>query len=336
LPEAGGGSVHKAAGKYHQIGYAPGAGELIAAIGAFDGFHKGHQALLDAARKQAVRAGLKWGTVTFYGHPDTLLVSSKFKSLFVKKERLVLEKFFSVPVSNRIKFTKDIAEMSPGEFLDFISEEFGIKGIVVGEGFRFGKNRTGTTELLERECRERGWIFEVVGAVRDEEGQVVSSTSIRESVAGGDMARVWEKLGYPLFYGNRVIHGNERGRTLGFPTANLEVGVEKVYPRKGVYATLAFALGQWYIGAANIGLNPTFDDVGELRFEVNVQDFDGDLYDREITVFMLRHIRDERRFRDLGSLKGQLTLDAAAVKKFCERALGEYSELWSLFKKALS
>jgi riboflavin kinase/FMN adenylyltransferase len=304
---------------------------MIAAIGAFDGFHKGHRILLESARKLAEQTGIDWCTVTFERHPDSFLVSPDFKLLFVKRELVILEKFFSVPTSCRIEFTEEIARMSPDEFFGYISGEFGICGVVVGEGFRFGRNRMGTTEILKRECLKRGWVSEIVPVLRDEKGDIISSTSIRNAVASGNMSGVQEMLGYPIFYLNRVVHGNERGRKLGYPTANLEIPPEKIPPRKGVYATLALYRGKWYAGAANIGLNPTFGDVGGLRFEVNLQNFAGDLYGEEIAVFVLEYIREERHFENAEALKEQMRRDSAAVKETGGRFLKKNPELWKRF-----
>jgi riboflavin kinase/FMN adenylyltransferase len=304
---------------------------MIAAIGAFDGFHKGHRALLNKARELAASTGSAWGTVTFSGHPDTLLSSSEFKSLFTAKERAVLERFFSVPKTCRMEFTREVANMTPREFFDHIASRFGVNGVVVGEGFRFGNGRAGTTATLEAECRERGWISSVVPLTKDKSGSPVSSTAIREAAAAGDMARAWDMLGYPFFCFSRVIRGNERGRVLGFPTANLDIPPDKAAMRGGVYATLVLALGEWRVGAANVGLNPTFGDVRETRFEVNLMDFEGDLYGRDIAVFMLKYIRDERRFDSQASLIEQITRDSAAIREAGEYALRTHSCLWEKF-----
>jgi riboflavin kinase/FMN adenylyltransferase len=308
---------------------------MIAAIGAFDGFHKGHQALLERAAELARSTGSEWGTVTFSRHPDTLLSSPSFKSLFTAKERRILEKFFSVPETGMMEFTKQIAGMTPREFLDHIAGAFGVNGAVVGEGFRFGAGRAGTTATLVTECRERGWVSDVVPLTKGADGLPISSTALRESAASGDMERAWDMLGYPFFCFGRVIHGNERGRALGFPTANLDIPANKAAMRRGVYATLVFALGKWYTGAANVGLNPTFDDVGGPRFEVNLTDFGGDLYGRDIAVFMLKHVRDERRFSDAAGLKEQIARDAAAVREAGGHALLSHSALWEKFGRTI-
>jgi riboflavin kinase/FMN adenylyltransferase len=308
---------------------------MIAAIGAFDGFHKGHQALLKRAGELADSAGSTWGTVTFSRHPGTLLSSPKFKSLFTMEERVILEKFFSVPETGMMEFTRQVAGMTPREFFDHIALKFGVNGVVVGESFRFGAGRTGTTATLEAECRERGWVSDIVPLTKGADGSPVSSTAIREATESGDMERAWEMLGYPFFCFGRVIHGNERGRKLGFPTANLDIPPNKAAMRRGVYATLVLALGEWHIGAANVGLNPTFDDVEGTRFEVNLMDFGGNLYGRDIAVFLLKHVRDERRFSDTAGLKEQIARDAAAVRKAGGHALLVHSALWEKFGKII-
>ena len=309
---------------------------MIAAIGAFDGFHKGHQALLRVAEKRAGESGTGWGTITFENPPEVLLFSPNFKSLFTTRERLVLEKFFDVQRSIRLPFTKEMSQMSPILFLDFISEKFGICGLVVGEEFRFGKERGGNVGLLARESAERGWVFDAVPLLRDAYSGIISSTAIREAVTRGDMARAWEMQGYPFFFVSRVIHGNERGRALGYPTANLDICREKVSMKYGVYATLVRAMGKWYIGAANVGLNPTFDDIGGMRFEVNLLDFSSDLYGQEIAVFFIEHVRDEMRFDSPCGLVEQMRDDTLIIRDIGRRASDIHAELWEALGKAMT
>jgi riboflavin kinase/FMN adenylyltransferase len=225
--------------------------------------------------------------------------------------------------------------MSPDEFLDFISDEFGVSGIAVGEGFRFGKNRAGTTDCLSRRCRERHWPLGIVPTVNDRLGKPVSSTSIRDTVSMGDTRYARETQGHPYFCVGPVIRGNERGRTIGYPTANLETAPEKVSPRRGSYAAMAFVNGHWRAGAANIGVNPTFNDVGGTRFEVFLLDFEGDIYGREIAVFLLEHIRDEMRFASVGELKEQISRNVAEVRKIAEHSTRNEHALWEKFRKTL-
>ncbi|MDR1580587.1 MAG: riboflavin biosynthesis protein RibF [Synergistaceae bacterium] len=312
---------------------------MIAAIGAFDGFHKGHQALLERARTMAAGVRLDWGAVTFTPHPDKFLSSRKtqknFKFLYTKRERRILESFFAIPTVHEIEFSPRFANMSPVEFLDFISGEFGVDGIVVGEGFRFGKNRAGTTDWLSDECRKRSWPFGAVPAVNGLRGEPVSSTSIREVVSAGNMRYAWEWQGHPYFCAGPVVHGNERGRMIGFPTANLETASEKVAARRGSYAAMAFVNGRWRAGAANIGVNPTFNDIEGTRFETFLLDFEDDIYGTEIVVFLLEHLRDETRFGSVDELKEQISQNVIEVRKIAERTLREERRLWEKFHETL-
>ncbi|MDR3280595.1 MAG: riboflavin biosynthesis protein RibF [Synergistaceae bacterium] len=309
---------------------------MIAAIGAFDGFHRGHRSLLEIARERAASIGTTWGTVTFTRHPDALFSSLGFKSLFTSEELLILEEYFDIPSTRKIDFTRKIADMTPREFLDYISLEFGVRGVVVGEDFRFGRGRVGDKDTLRQECLGRGWECDIVPTLFTGENTPVSSTEIRESVSEGDMPRARDMLGYPFFCLGRVVHGNERGRELGYPTANIDMNPLKVTSRRGVYATVVRAMGNWYAGSANIGFNPTFTDVQGIRFEVNLIGFDGCLYDKRIAVFMLEHIRDERRFDGPDSLKRQMALDADSIEAIGQRELTVHSRLWKKWASILS
>jgi riboflavin kinase/FMN adenylyltransferase len=225
--------------------------------------------------------------------------------------------------------------MSPAEFLDFISDGFGVSGIVVGEDFRFGKDRAGTTDFLSDECPKRRWPLGIVPAVNDAGGRPISSTSIREAVSCGNMRYAWESQGHPYFCAGPVVHGNERGRTIGFPTANLETASEKVGARRGSYAALAFVNGGWRAGAANIGVNPTFDDVGGTRFETFLLDFEGDIYGAQIAVFLLEHLRDETCFGSVDELKEQIGQNAVEAREIAERSLRDERALWEKFRRTL-
>lgn len=304
---------------------------MIAAIGAFDGFHRGHQALLRRASEIAKETGEPWGVITFTRHPDRFLGFEGFKSLFMLNEQRMLEQYFEIPIVHRLAFTPQLARMTPEEFLDYASNVFGVRGIVVGEDFRFGRDRAGTPDYLCRECTARHWAIEIIPIQITQEGVPVSSTVIRNAVMEGNLPYAWDLLTYPFFYRSSVQHGDGRGRKLGFPTANLTIDPEKISPRKGVYATLVLCDGAWYVGAANIGCNPTFTGIDDLRFEVNLLDYSGSLYDRELSVFLLRHIRDERRFDDVDELKRQVAQDTGQIGSIALRALQTYGDMWKHF-----
>lgn len=307
---------------------------MIAAIGAFDGFHKGHQALLETAKNTASVVDGAWGVVTFSRSPGSLFARKGAGFLFTNAEQVALENFFEIPEVHRIDFTRGIANMSPDTFLDYIAREYGANGIVVGADFKFGKDRSGDVGFLEGSCRARGWPLDVV-PIQTVDDVPVCSTTVRNAVTAGDMGYARRLLGYPYFCASRVIHGNERGRSLGFPTANIELPSDKVAIRSGVYAAVVRADGGWHIGAANIGSNPTFGDVCGTRFEVNLVDYSGDLYGAEITVFLTERIRDEERFDSADDLSRQIKADTEKIVRICEGDLRDNRPFWQKFEAAL-
>jgi riboflavin kinase/FMN adenylyltransferase len=309
---------------------------VIAAIGAFDGFHRGHQALLRAASERSAERGEPWGVVTFTRHPDSILGPTGFKSLFTPGEQTIIERYFNIPSVHRIDFTPEVAGMTPVEFLDVISSRFGVTGIVVGEDFRFGRDRGGTPEFLRRECGRRGWSADVVPISLTDDGDPICSTAIRSAVASGDVVRAWELLGYPFFCRGVVARGNGRGRGLGFPTANIEIDRGKTDPPDGVYATAAFCGGQWRPGGANVGWNPTFTDVRSRRFEINLPDYSGDLYGMELPFFIVGRIRDEIRFENPEALTARIAIDSRVVAETVQTTLAGAPGMWRDFARALS
>lgn len=308
---------------------------MIAVLGAFDGFHKGHQALLAAAAKRAEGLGRQWGVVTFSREKDSVLGRKGVRSLFTNGEQSILEAYFRIPVVRRIDFTEEIVAMTPSVFLDYAADAFGVDGIVVGCDFRFGKDRQGTVDFLLRAGAERGWAVDIVPIQTTKAGVPICSTTVRNALSAGDMRYARELLGYPYFFVNRVIHGNERGRKLGFPTANIELSSAKAGLLPGVYATIVRANGTWYIGAANVGDNPTFGDVQTARFEVNLVNYRGDLYGREVVVFLVERIREEIRFETPDALAGQVRADTEAIIRICEADLRANAAFWRNFADTL-
>ena len=303
---------------------------MIAVIGAFDGFHRGHQLLFD----RAALFGSEWGVITFAHHPDSYFKRG-FRALFTDMEQCILERYCEIPSVHRIDFTPELAGMQPHDFLDYISESFGVSGIVVGADFRFGVNRSGTTEYLEEECVRRGWRFEVV-PVECAAGCVpISSTDIRRAVTSGDLRYAREMLGYHFFCSGSVVHGDKRGRGLGFPTANLEIPPQKIELQRGVYSTVVYCGGAWRTGAVNVGVVPTFGGVGRVRFEAHILDFAGDLYGMELTFFLLEHVRDEMTFGSAEELRDRIAEDVGYIKAVAARALQQDCEIWDKFSRVV-
>ena len=286
---------------------------MIFALGAFDGFHMGHRQLLCAAEERANKLKTGWGVITFEGHPQQFFNREAFKFLFTPEERTLLSMYLAVPVMEKIPFTRALADMMPEAFLEYIALRNKIDGLVVGSNFRFGRARTGTPELLTMLCKERGWSLDVIPSYTMG-GNVVSSTAIRELILRGNMENACKMLGHPYIIQGKIIKGDGRGRTLGFPTANMGVKTGKVYPGRGSYTALAHIGGIWYPAALNMGYNPTFDGVRSLRCETHIIGFGGDIYGMNLTVFLTSRNRDEMKFGDADELKAQLEKDIRAAE----------------------
>lgn len=292
---------------------------MIYALGAFDGFHLGHKRLLVRAEEDARRCGTDWGVMTFDGHPRALLQGGGFKLLFTQREKDMLASYLGIPRMEKIKFTMDFAGLSPADFAEFISHAYPVEGLVIGENFRFGKDRAGTPDMLRDICAERGWSVAVIPRV-EICGKTVSSTGTRAAVASGDMAGVSCMLGYPFVISGRVERGDMRGRTIGFPTANIPACEGKIYPCDGVYGALTLLDGEWYPVALNIGANPTFKGERKTRCEAHIMGADGDLYGRELTFFLTEKVRGEIKFPDKEMLAEQIKKDV----EFCTVSAAEY------------
>ena len=307
---------------------------MIITIGAFDGFHRGHACLLEEARRLAALAGKSWGAVTFHPHPGVFL-GFLGATLFTEQERELIRRLLNVPHLAILQFDQALQELSPEAFWHRLKEAFcrhGMKigGVVMGRDFRFGLGQEGTVEALSMLCQAEGLPAGVLDLL--EHGQTrYSSTEARQAVASGDVRRAAEVLGYPWFLWSRVVHGDQRGRTLGFPTANLELCDGKVQPAPGVYAAALPLEGRWHAGALSVGDNPTFGDVHETRAELFVLDFKGDLYDDALPVLLLDRLRPIQRFPNGEALARQIERDVAQCRELCQGELDVRPELFASF-----
>ncbi|NLL37233.1 MAG: riboflavin biosynthesis protein RibF [Fretibacterium sp.] len=304
---------------------------MIIVMGAFDGFHRGHALLFERARHIAKRTGGGWGVVTFEPHPGKFM-GSLDKTLFTERERERIACFLDIPHFVVLKFDDRLRSLSPEVFLKELTDKISVDGVVVGTDFRFGFAQRGDVRLLEEVCRSQALAFEAVPLLRSR-GEKLSSTLIRESVEAGDFGGAEAELGYPWFLLGEVVRGSGRGRDLGFPTANLKTDKDRVLPPHGVYAVL-LPLGQsWKSGALSIGTNPTFPDVTELRIEVFLLDFEGELYGEELPVLFLERLRPEIRFENSLLLTNRIKKDVERCREICQRAKQEKAPL---LKKILS
>jgi riboflavin kinase/FMN adenylyltransferase len=285
------------------------------ALGNFDGVHRGHQAVVAAARRAAAARGEALGVVTFRPHPreffDPIGAPERLGGFRMRMERLRglgVERLFIVPFNDRLR------HMPADVFArDILGHGLGVRHVVIGDGFRFGHRRQGDAALLEEVGRRVGFDVEALPPVQVE-GAPASSTRIRQALADGDVALATALLGRPYQLDAVVIHGDRIGRTLGYPTANLRaIGRRILLPRTGVYAVrLRLPGGDWADGAASLGWRPVFEGQ-DLRLEVHLFDREVDLYGRRVRLAWHGFVRDERNFEGVDALKVQMAAD-------CERA----------------
>ena len=295
----------------------------VVTIGTFDGVHLGHQAIFNKMKTLAQGVGGETVVVTFHPHPRQVLNidSSNLRFLCTPEEKL--RKFEELGIDNVviINFTKEFSRTPSEVFIkDYIIDNIKPTYIVVGYDHHFGKNRMGDFGLLTNLMKKYHFKVERVAA-QDVENIAVSSTKIRNALAVGNVKSANRLLGYTYALTAEVVVGNKIGRTLGFPTANLEVPREyMLINNRGVYACLVDYEGKTYKAMANIGLRPTIGDRSEDNpiIEVNLFDFDGDLYGKQIHVRFIDRIRDEEKFGSLDELKTQLALDRECAHKLLE------------------
>ena len=285
----------------------------VVAIGNFDGVHRGHQRLIAAAREAAAPAGRPAGVLTFEPHPRLFFnpAAALFR-LTPEPEKLALIERYGADGAFVRRFDGALASLGPDEFVDrLLVAELGVAGVVVGHDFRFGRGREGTPDRLERLCAERGLACMRVEPVAYD-GRVVSSSAIRIALEEGDVATANGLLGHAWFVRAAVRHGDKRGRTLGYPTANLRLP-DTCRLRHGIYAVRALVDGGSFEGVASFGRRPTFDN-GAAVFETFVFDFSGDLYGKTLRITPVARLRDEMRFDSVPALVARMDVDSAEAR----------------------
>lgn len=285
----------------------------VVALGNFDGVHRGHQALLQRAVDLSKSLGVPLVALTFEPHPRRFFVpdTAPFRLTLPPAKVRLLEQCGAHAVLAQ-RFDEGFAGLSPDAFVDdVLLAGLGTRHIVCGYDFTFGARRGGNVEKLRKRGRERGFAVTVVEPVM-REGEIYSSTRIREALRAGWASEAAELLGRSWEIEGVVEHGDQRGRAIGFPTANVALG-EHLRPRFGVYAVRALVGDSWVKGVANVGKRPT---VGKLQenFEVHLFDFAGDLYGQTLRVALVDFIRPEMKFAGLDQLKAQIAADGEAAR----------------------
>lgn len=284
------------------------------AIGNFDGVHVGHRALIERARVEAAALGGDAVVLTFEPHPTRVLAPDRSPPRMTGADRR-LELFASLSVDGVVVqgFDRGFAAMSPELFAREVLLGLRAKVVIVGENFHFGKDRAGDGHALRSLGETLGFRTEVLSPVLDETGAMISSSKIRAALAEGQLDRVRAMLGREFDFDGRVVMGDQRGRLLGFPTANIRTDVEAL-PRDGVYAVRAALVdeddrpGEAMDGVMNIGVRPTFS--AGRSIEVHLFDRSLDLYGRLLRVSCVARLRDERKFDGIESLRAQIAQDA--------------------------
>ena len=299
---------------------ARGIKNAVVTIGTFDGVHLGHQAIFKEMRRLAKEIDGETVVVTFHPHPRQVLSIGTERLRFICSQEEKIQKIEEFGIDNVviIPFTKEFASTPSDVFIkDYIINNIHPAIIVVGYDHHFGKNRMGDYEMLSRLGEQYGFRTVQVGA-QYVNNVAVSSTKIRNFLWTGNVKAANELLGYPYAVRGTVVLGNQIGRTLGFPTANLDISNEYLMINNpGVYACQTVIDGKVYNAMANTGLRPTIGDRadGDFIIEVNIFDFDGDLYGKTLKVWFIDRIRDEVKFKGLEALKVQLQHDREEAKK---------------------
>jgi riboflavin kinase/FMN adenylyltransferase len=305
---------------FHGYENAEIARPAVLTLGVFDGLHLGHQLIVSRVVERARAVGAVPTVVTFDPHPRAVLHPESAPPLLQTFDQKI-EAFDVLGVEQAIvvRFTREFAGVRAEEFLkDVVHERLQAREVYLGRGFAFGRNREGNIDLLRRVSRELGFHADEVPEVRLR-GQRISSSRIRELLAAGRVNLARRMLGRPYGVEGRVVRGAERGRTIGFPTANLRPD-NRVIPRAGVYVTATLIEGSWRRSVTNVGVRPTFEKEAEPSIETFVMDWGGDLYGDVVRVRFLHRLRDERRFPSVAELKRQIDADAARARKYFERA----------------
>jgi riboflavin kinase/FMN adenylyltransferase len=293
----------------------PGEKRVCLAIGVFDGVHLGHQQVIRQMISDAGPREAQSVVITFDRHPNTVVAPDRVPPLIYSlPQKLRAISALGVRTTLLIHFDEDFSRQTGEQFIRALARDFQhIDSICVGSTFTFGHKRSGDVALLSRLGQELRFTVHALAAV-SLDGEIVSSTRIREAIRAGEFDLAGQMLGRAYSLAGPVIHGDHLGRQLGFPTANIDI-TGLVLPPAGVYAIHAQARGRIWRGVLNIGRRPTLQNpVPDLRVEAHLFDFDGDLYGEEMEVFLMQKLRDEQKFSSLDALKAQIDSDIATAK----------------------
>ncbi|MBA4416519.1 MAG: riboflavin biosynthesis protein RibF [Syntrophus sp. (in: bacteria)] len=287
----------------------------VLTVGNYDGLHTGHRMIIEKVKAKAAEIGGASMLMTFNPHPMSLLAPEKQIGLITPvhaKKRIIEETGIDVLIL--APFTPEFRAIDPEHFVkDILLGRLGIKGLIVGYDFKFGKGGKGDVHLLRRFSDELGFFFDVVDVITLH-GEKIGSNRIRKMIKNGETERLIGFLGRPHMIEGRVVKGLGRGAGLGFPTINLETDFDLI-PKEGVYVTQIEMAGVKYPAVTNIGRNPTFDGK-TLTIETFILDFSGNLYGQEVSLYFYQRIRDEMRFGSVDELLKRISLDVEIARGY--------------------
>lgn len=288
--------------------------DTILTIGAFDGLHRGHQELIGAVVQHARATNRLAALLTFHPHPAVVLAPERApRYLTTPGEKMALLENLGLDLVLLLPFSRQVAATPAREFMEEVSKHLRVRELWVGTDFALGRNREGDVPRLRELGRDLGYQVRAYEPVQGDEA-IISSSRVRSLLAKGCVRETTRLLGrYPSLSGEVVV-GAQRGRTLGFPTANLEVRPERAVPADGVYAVLAVLGSERLPAVANIGVRPSFDN-GQRTVETHIFDFDEDIYGCDLVVEFVVRLRDERRFEDIDDLVAQIEQDSQAARR---------------------
>jgi riboflavin kinase/FMN adenylyltransferase len=284
------------------------------AIGSFDGVHRGHQALLRRMAARAREEGMRTAALTFFPHPRRVLQTLPprfYLTTLDDRVHLLADQGIDLIITH--PFDDEVRHIRAADFVDQLLEALDMKQLW-GGNFALGYKREGDAPFLRRQGEQKGFTVQTLDELVLWDGDVVSSRRVRQALEAGDMAEVNGCLGRFYCVNGPVIKGDQRGRTIGFPTANLAVWDELLLPANGVYAAYAWAGGRRYASATNVGVRPTVDGL-KLTVEAHILDFDEDIYGEDVRLEFVQRIRPEIKFDGLDALKTQILADVEQVRR---------------------
>ncbi|WP_164668953.1 riboflavin biosynthesis protein RibF [Virgibacillus doumboii] len=291
--------------------------ETVAAIGFFDGIHKGHQKVIKTAVSKAKEDNMESAVITFHPHPSVVLKKDTQHVKYItplRQKQEILQKL-DVDRLYIITFNKELSSLEPQQFIDHFIIGLKIKHLVAGFDFSYGHKGKGNMEVIKDHARG-SFEYTTIGKVEMDDVKI-SSTKIREFLQNGKVEQANQFLGRALTVHGIVVEGDKRGRKIGYPTANIEVNPDALLPKPGIYAVKVLYKNEVYEGMASLGYNPTFTpERNNLSAEVNIFDYNNDLYGEELQVEWHRYIRDEVKFNSAEELIDQIADDEKRIRNY--------------------